>query len=204
MAKFIPNSIMREQARQHERKKAKKIKSNAKKKGKKFNSNTIDVKTYKRITDSRAFEKAEINLRRWLHLAIRLRDLERNEKGEIIGHCISCGKEWKVEFWFDGSIKNTDLWCASHYWRADQYGSVEWDWDNINLSCYRCNRKLGGNLAHYQVNLIKKIGQERFDKLEFRKNQVANFNIVDLIKKKERAMDEVEIQAKRLGLDFYY
>ena len=204
MEKPVPESILREQARQHKREKIKKLKSIAKKKGKKFNSDTIDVKTYKKLTDSRAFEKAENNLRTWLHLAIRLRDLERNQKGEITGHCIACGEEWKVEFWFDGSVKNTKLWCASHFWRADQYGSVEWDWDNIHLSCYNCNKKLSGNLAHYQVNLVKKIGQERFDKLEFRKNQTANLNIIDLIKKKEEAMDEVETQAKRLGLDFYY
>jgi len=205
MDKNLPESIMRDQARQHNRKKAKQNKSVMRKKNKaKKETDVISVKEYKNLTDNRALEKAANSAREWVHLAVRLRDFEKKPNGDIVGHCIACGKEWKVELdEIDGKIKNPKLWCASHYFRADLFEPTRYDMDNIHLSCWRCNKMLGGNLGLYQINLISKIGAKRFHNLAQRTHKIAKYNILDLIKIKEAAMDEVQIQAKRLGLGFY-
>ena len=57
---------------------------------------------------------------------------------------------------------------ASHYYPKEvkQYRAVRFDLDNIHGGCIRCNKYLSGNLIPYRENLIKKIGLERFERLE--------------------------------------
>ena len=81
---------------------------------------------------------------RHFHLYIRTRD-----QGQP---CISCG-----------SYNTSD---ASHYFSAGNHPATRFDENNVHLACRKCNHFLAGNLIPYRQNLIEKIGQERFDKLE--------------------------------------
>jgi len=66
--------------------------------------------------------------------------------------CISCGKN--------------EVQQAGHYYSAGKYGLLRFNEDNTNGQCVYCNYHLHGNLLEYRENLIKKIGVERFEKLE--------------------------------------
>ena len=71
--------------------------------------------------------------------------------------CISCQE-----------LKPINQMNASHYYPKEvkQYRAVRFDLDNIHGGCIRCNKYLSGNLIPYRENLIKKIGLERFERLE--------------------------------------
>lgn len=72
--------------------------------------------------------------------------------------CISCGITY-------GQFQ------AGHYFNVGQYPSVRFHEDNIHKQCAQCNEKKGGFKTAYYPNLIKKIGQEKFDELERLANQ---------------------------------
>lgn len=55
---------------------------------------------------------------------------------------------------------------AGHFYAAGNHSSVRFDEDNVHGQCAQCNTFLHGNLAKYQTNLTKKIGQERMTVLE--------------------------------------
>ena len=80
---------------------------------------------------------------RHFHKFIRNRDQEKP--------CISCGKYTTLQ--------------AGHFYSAGHNPSVKFNEDNVHGQCKRCNYFLSGNLLPYKQNLIKKIGQERFDKI---------------------------------------
>ena len=65
-------------------------------------------------------------------------------------------------------LKPINQMNASHYYPKEvkQYRAVRFDLDNIHGGCIRCNKYLSGNLIPYRENLIKKIGLERFERLE--------------------------------------
>jgi len=80
---------------------------------------------------------------RHFHKFIRNRDQQQP--------CISCGKFTTLQ--------------AGHFYSAGHHPSVRFNEDNVHGQCKRCNYFLSGNLTPYRENLIKKIGQERFDKI---------------------------------------
>ena len=65
--------------------------------------------------------------------------------------CISCGKYTTLQ--------------AGHFYSAGNHPSAKFNEDNVNGQCKKCNYFLSGNLLPYRENLIKKIGQERVDKI---------------------------------------
>ncbi len=72
--------------------------------------------------------------------------------------CISCGTRKPVQM------------CAGHFYSRGAYPNLRVDEDNVHGQCNKkCNLKLSGNLLEYRPRLIKKIGQQRFDELESRK-----------------------------------
>lgn len=80
---------------------------------------------------------------------IRLRD-----RGQ---RCISCGNPQPSD--------------AGHYFSAGHFPSLEFNEDNVHLQCRRCNYFLHSNATPYQKNLIKKIGQERYEQLDMLASQ---------------------------------
>ncbi len=84
---------------------------------------------------------------------IRRRDAD--DKGFI--RCISCGK---VVHW-----KESD---CGHYINR-KHNSTRYDEQNCNAQCRSCNRFDEGNIQGYRKGLIKKIGEEATNLLEFKK-----------------------------------
>lgn len=80
-------------------------------------------------------------------------------------------KAWKV---FSKWIRNRDKKCvtcpnglaenAGHFW----HNVLDFDEENINGQCVRCNKWLSGNLAPYSVYLLRKLGKKKFDALDIR------------------------------------
>ena len=58
---------------------------------------------------------------------------------------------------------------CSHFWSRGNW-SVRFDEDNTEALCYGCHCYLGGNPVEFHKYYLEKLGQERFDALEKRKN----------------------------------
>lgn len=90
--------------------------------------------------------------------------------------CISCSE-----------IKPVSKMHAGHFFSVGNYASVRFDVDDCHGQCHKCNTFLHGNLIPYRENLIKKIGQERFDQLEMM-SKLKNFKhdrfiLIDIIER---------------------
>ncbi len=97
---------------------------------------------------------------------IRLRDSENG-----FGVCISSGQRLKVP-----SLNAQ----AGHFYSAGKYPELRFNEDNVHLQGKSDNYFNGGNLLEYRKNLIKKIGVERVEKLDY---------IVDISKRKPYKID---------------
>jgi len=163
----------------------------------------MKISQYKKINNDRELEKSKKTLTRWFNLYIRLSGFTLvKETGEIKGKCIACGKTLCLERFSDGSVMNGRDFVASHFFDSDKYPNIQYYEDNLSLSCNRCNSPYGlhGNKSNYQPNLIKKIGQKRFDKLILAKNTISKLNILDIDRMVFEYKDRCKIEAKRLGI----
>lgn len=104
-------------------------------------------------------------------LFIRLRD------SRAFGYrgfkCISCGQ-----------IKPFEKADCGHYY-SRKHMATRFDEDNAHAECSSCNRFSADHLIGYRENLIKKIGQERFDMLTLKHIQSKHwteFELKELIK----------------------
>ncbi len=68
--------------------------------------------------------------------------------------CISCQRH------HDGQYH------AGHYLSVGAFPELRFEEDNCHKQCSACNNHLSGNIAAYRINLIKKIGLDRVEKLE--------------------------------------
>jgi hypothetical protein len=84
--------------------------------------------------------------------------------------CISCDKP-------AGEYRLT----SGHFYPQGTHRNLALDEDNAHGQCwYNCNKNKHGNLLEYRPRLIKKIGQERVDALEQRRNGVSKPSIPEL------------------------
>ena len=97
---------------------------------------------YKETLQKKSVSQLKAIAVRHFHKFIRTRDKDLP--------CISCGRYTKLQ--------------AGHFYSASN-SSVRFNEDNVNGQCIQCNHFLSGNLLPYRQNLIKKIGQERVDKI---------------------------------------
>ena len=124
----------------------------------------VKVKTWKK---TKAKMKADLmTLQDYLKLAqitfnkyIRLRD-----KGNV---CISCQKKPKKE-------------NSGHFYNANNHWNVRFDENNVHLQCEHCNTYLSGNLINYGENLLKKIGEEKFNILNLEAKKTRKFTVQEL------------------------
>jgi hypothetical protein len=90
---------------------------------------------------------------------IRLRDK---------GHpCISCQKK---------PLKEN----AGHFFNANNHWNVRFNEMNVHIQCEHCNTYLSGNLIYYRENLINKIGNSEFLKLEAEARKTRKFTKEEL------------------------
>jgi hypothetical protein len=79
---------------------------------------------------------------------------------------------------------------AGHYYNANNHWNVRFNEDNVHLQCEHCNTFLSGNLINYRENLLKKIGEGKFQLLEAEANKTRKFTkeelkeIIETYKKK--------------------
>ena len=100
---------------------------------------------------------------------IRLRDTMPNG----MFRCISCGK-----------IKPYSQADCGHY-HSRTHMSTRFDEENANAECRSCNRFCADHLVGYRKNLIAKIGEHRYNVLEWRAHQTkkwSDFELKELIK----------------------
>ena len=83
-------------------------------------------------------------------LYIRLRDAMPSG----LFRCISCGQ-----------IKPFEQSDCGHY-HSRTHMATRWNEANCNAECHYCNRFSADHLIGYRENLIRKIGQSRFDLLQ--------------------------------------
>lgn len=100
---------------------------------------------------------------------IRLRDCMPN--GYFV--CISCGQ-----------IKPISQGDCGHFF-SRTHMATRFDEDNCNCECRACNRFSADHLAGYQVNLVRKIGVNRFEKLVWKHKSTkkwCDFELEEMIK----------------------
>lgn len=107
---------------------------------------------------------------------IRLRDATQN--GYI--RCIACGQ-----------IKPYSDFDAGHYY-SRRHMSTRFDEDNVQSECKGCNRFKSDHLIGFRENLIRKIGQMRFDKLAWKANQSKKWTDFELSEMIKYYSDEVK------------
>ena len=88
--------------------------------------------------------------------------------------CITCGKYKVLE--------------AGHYYPAGHYPMLRYNEDNVNGEDKHCNYYSGDHLIFYRENLIKRIGIERVEKLDFlakynkrTSHKWSRFDLIDVI-----------------------
>lgn len=87
--------------------------------------------------------------------------------------CISCGQ-----------LKPFAKADCGHYY-SRRHMSTRFDEDNCHAECSFCNRFKADHLIGYRENLLAKIGEQRFIKLEWKHNQTkryTDFELKELIK----------------------
>jgi hypothetical protein len=122
-----------------------------------------DISKYQKFTTAQLKGKAIRKFNAW----IRKRDKEQA--------CINCSQLRTLQ--------------AGHFFSAYQHENMRFNEDNVNGECLPCNYYNSQSHAHgYAINLQKKIGKERFDKLTLLskiRTSVKNdrFLFIDIIEK---------------------
>mgnify|MGYP003810450709 CR=1 FL=1 len=75
--------------------------------------------------------------------------------------CISCGRWTTLQ--------------AGHFYSAGHYSALRFEEDNVHGQCKQCNYFLSGNLNNYRINLEKRIGKDKLEKLDM-KAQISKRN----------------------------
>lgn len=96
---------------------------------------------------------------------IRIRD-----KGK---KCICCQRD------------HVGQWHASHFRSTGSCPELRFCEDNVHSSCAPCNTYLSGNLVHYRINLIKRIGLEKVEWLEGT-HETPKLSMPDIIEIKQK------------------
>ena len=135
----------------------------------------------KRTKGFKSVSSLEKKLDRIFSKYIRLRDTKPYDFK--YGKCISCGR----------IIPYSQLDCGHFHSRIHR--NTRYDEDNCSIECHYCNRISADHLIKYQDNLIKKIGQQRFDLLKVKASMPCKrtaFELELLIKEYEKKVKQLE------------
>ena len=102
---------------------------------------------------NKSYSALHTTAKTWFNKFIRLRDTDENG----YGNCIATGQHLKY---------GTESCQAGHYFAGGKYKSLEFNEDNVHVQSKQDNY-YGHDFAAYSLNLISKIGAERFEKLNF-------------------------------------
>jgi len=87
---------------------------------------------------------------------------------------------------------------CSHYWSRGAW-TVRFDEDNCQALCYGCHSYLGGNPQEHREFVLEKLGQERYDALQQRRNKTLKSGQKKYLNSKE-FRKEVELMIGDLQL----
>ena len=133
--------------------------------------------------------------RRNFNKYIQLRDIIRTPSYDLIFKCLACGRWWLANSTYDWKDAH-----ASHYYLENEFASVRFDEDNVHICCSVCNKYKHGNLALYQENLIKKIGNKRFEALTIRKNKIKHWDEIEIEKLNKIYLKKISELKKEKGI----
>ena len=94
---------------------------------------------------NKTLQQLLVNTRTVCHEYIKKRD-----RGKP---CISCQEPWHKDF------------QAGHFYKAELFSTLRFHEENIHAQCEGCNIYKEGNLNLYEINLEKRIGKQRMDRL---------------------------------------
>lgn len=123
-------------------------------------------------------------LDRYFALYIRLRDTMPNG----MCWCISCGK-----------IKPFEKMDCGHYVSRANF-SLRYSELNCNAECSQCNRMSSDHLIGYRDNLIRKIGQAKYDYLIAESKTIKHYERFELLAMIKYYKKEVERLSKEKGI----
>lgn len=113
----------------------------AKEKGKKYERERNELlKEIERVKENKKLSNLLENTKNDVHKYIRKRDREKP--------CISCGANWHSDF------------HAGHFYKAELYSTLRFDFRNIHGQCPQCNLRKDGAHAEYRIGLIKRYGED--------------------------------------------
>ena len=124
----------------------------------------------------RPLPKLKREAEKWFHTYIRLRDCLKTTGTLHHGLCYVC----------DADCELNQL-QAGHF----QHNKLDFDEDNLNAECVRCNLYLSGNLGLYAIKLIKDKGQEFVDDLILRSHQQQKFS-------RQQLEDTIKVYKQRI------
>ena len=142
-------------------------------------------KALEKLTKQKSLSTLKGELQKVFNEYIRRRDT-LYDKGKAYFDCISCSYP-----------KDLDEMHAGHFFSVGGHEAVRFDEDNVHGQCRRCNYFLSGNPLPYKVNLIKKIGEASFKRLELRSHnlsKMARFEVELLI---QQYKDKIEYLKKK-------
>lgn len=115
---------------------------------------------------------------------IRLRDTVESHNGERVGSCISCGKR---------TVNGKANASAGHYYSRGARSDLRFNEDNVFLQCNNCNVYGDAEtMVKFKENVIKKIGQKRFEALKEKKQQdYSETNLKKIRKKYNKKISEL-------------
>lgn len=146
-----------------------------------------DKKMLEKVTKVKSLSTLKNELQKTFNTFIRMRDT-RYDKGQAFFVCISCGEP-----------KGLDQMNAGHLYPVGSNEAIRYDEDNAWGQCIACNLHKHGNQLAYYKNLVRKIGQERVDRLEFKRQslaKLARFEVEHLIEVYKGKIEELKKQAK--------
>ena len=123
-------------------------------------------------------------LDRVFSLYIRLRDAMPNG----YTRCISCGKIKPFE----------DMDCGHFHSRTHM--ATRFDEDNCHAECSYCNRFSADHLLGYQANLIRKIGMNRYEKLNVKAHSTCHWLESELEERIRYYSEQVKILSREKGI----
>lgn len=146
-----------------------------KKMAKGAHNETKEVKLRSTATKPKLVNKLD----RIFSLYIRLRDVMPN--GYV--RCISCGQIKSFE----------DVDCG--HFHSRRHMATRFDEDNCHAECKYDNRFSADHLIDYQRNLLRKIGQQRFDRLNIKAHSTLHYLDSEL----ERMITYYTAEVKKLS-----
>lgn len=93
--------------------------------------------------------------------------------------CVSCGRHHQGQY------------HAGHYRSVAAASQLRYNEDNVHKQCQPCNTHKSGNAIEYRINLVKRIGIERVEKLES-DNKPKKWTIDELKELKQKYKDKLK------------